>query len=398
MSSSAQRQAMRLARPIVRQPMRPLNILPGVLLASAALLACGGDLGTTGPAARLSAVGRLERGATVRLVAREGVSPADSLVTEVVASPASAAEVTGSSVRLLVVGNVTLSARASDGRVISTALDVALPPTVWFDAAAAGNRDIYRMALDGGDVGRLTTASGDDAHPTVAGGAVVFTSRRDGNAELYAVGAAGGAETRLTSTAANETEPALSQDGATVAFVSDAGGAPRVFVAPGTLAGPARLSTAAFGFGGSLESHPSWSPTGDRLVLVATANGAANLFLAASAAGSLPSAVAGSGASATDVEPAWSPDGSRIAFASTRAGTTQIFLLDLRTGSISQLTSGPAAAGQPAWLPDGRLVFTRFDGSATSLWWTETEAPAAPVQIPLTGLVAPGNPAGDAMP
>jgi TolB protein len=344
------------------------------------------------------AVGRLERGATVRLVARDGLSPADSLVTDVVVAPASAGEVTGSSVRLLAVGAVTLSGRAADGRAISTTLDVALPPTVWFDATAAGNRDLYRVALDGGELTRLTTAPGDDWHPAVASGAVVFASRRDGNAELYALPAGSGGETRLTTTPGNESDPALSRDGSEVAFVSDATGAPRVYVAPVTLAAPARLSDAGFGFGGSLESHPSWSPDGARIGFVSTANGQANLFLTAAAAGSLPAAAPGSGSGTTDVEPAWSPDGNRIAFASTRAGTTQIFLLDLRTGTTSQLTTGPSAAGQPAWLPDGRVVFTRFEGSASSLWWMETEAPGAPVQIPVTGVLAPANPAGDEAP
>jgi hypothetical protein len=381
---------------IVPHPMRPLNSLARALLASATLVGCSGNGGSTGPGPELAAVGRLERGATVRMVARTELSAADSLVTEVALTPASAGEVSGTSVRFVEAGPVTLSARASDGRTLSLTLDVALPPTVWFDAAAAGNRDIYRVALDGGELTRLTTAAGDDSHPAVAKGTAVFTSRRDGNAELYAVPSAGGAEARLTTTAANETDPAISRDGAMVAFVSDDAGAPRVYVAPRTLAGPARLSDAGFGFGGSLESHPSWSPDGDRIALVATASGRANLFLATSAANSLPTAAPGSGAGATDVEPAWSPDGNLIAFASTRAGTTQIFLLDLRTGTTSQLTSGPTPAGQPAWLPDGRLVFTRFDGSATSLWWTETDALAVPVEIPLAGVLAPGDPAGDA--
>jgi Tol biopolymer transport system component len=384
--------------PIVHHPMRPLDCLARALVASATVIACSGGGGSTGPGRELAAVGRFERGATVRLVARAGVSPADSLVTDVVVTPATAGQVNGTNVRLVETGPLTLSARASDGRPLSLTLDVQLPPSVWFDAAAAGNRDIYRMALDGGELTRLTTTAGDHSHPALTGGAVVFTCRRDGNAEHYSLPAAGGAEARLTTTPSNETEPALSRDGTMVAFVSDAAGAPRVYVAAQSIVGPARLSDPGFGFGGSIESHPSWSPGGDRIALVATPSGGANLFLATSAANSLPAVAPGSGAGATVVEPAWSPDGNLIAFASTRAGTTQIFLLDLRTGTVSQLTSGPTPAGQPAWLPDGRLVFTRFDGSATSLWWTETDAPGTPVQIPLVGLSAPGDPAGDANP
>jgi Tol biopolymer transport system component len=104
--------------------------------------------------------------------------------------------------------------------------------------------------------------------------------------------------------------------------------------------------------------------------------------------------VAGSGNGQTDVEPAWSPDGNRVAFASTRAGTTQIFLLDLRTGAFSQLTNDASPAGQPGWLSDGRLVFTRFEGGGSTLWWVDPSETAPPTQIPTTGVVQAAHATG----
>jgi Tol biopolymer transport system component len=332
-------------------------------------------------------VGRVERGATVRIVAREGVSAADSIVTNVAVTPAGAGAVSGTAVRLLQSGPVTISARTRDGRAISAVLDVKAPPSVWFDAVASGNRDIYSVALDGGDLKRWTTAASEDAHPSVAGATLVFSTLRHGNAELYAIPTgAVGAEQRLTTTAASETEPALNRAGTSVAFVSDASGAPRVYVAPISLASPARLTAASFGFQFTLETDPTWSPAGDRLAFMATATGGANLFTAASTPGAMPVPVAGSSAEQTDVEPAWSPDGNQIAFASTRAGAGQIFLLDVRTGVSRQVTSGPAAAGQPGWLADGRLVFTRFATNETSLWWVDPASAEDPVEVPLAGV------------
>jgi TolB protein len=154
--------------------------------------------------------------------------------------------------------------------------------------------------------------------------------------------------------------------------------------------GAARLTTASFGFGGSIETDPTWSPAGDKIALTATANGRANLFISSSVAGSTPAAVVGSGAQETDVEPSWSPDGNRIAFASTRAGGTQIFLLDLRNGSFSQVTQGAGSNGQPSWLPDGRLLYTAFSGSESALWWVDPATTAPPVEIP-TGTKAPAH-------
>ena len=176
--------------------------------------------------------------------------------------------------------------------------------------------------------------------------------------------------------------------------MSDVGGAPRVYVAPTPLANPARLTVGTFGFGGSIETNPTWSPTRDRIALVSTANGQANLFIATATAGATPTAVAGSGTGLTDVEPAWSPDGNRIAFASTRAGTTQIFLLDVRTGAFTKVTNDASPAGQPGWLSDGRLVFTQFAGSESTLWWVDPSESAPPTQIPTGGVLQPAHATG----
>jgi WD40-like Beta Propeller Repeat len=373
--------------------MRKRSWSGGLLLVLMSAAACG-DSGPTGQGQRLVAVGWLERGATVRIVARDGSSAADSIVTDVAVVPASAGAVTGTTVRWLQSGSATVSARGSDGRTISAVLDVAVPPTVYFDAVAAGNRDVYGIALDGASLKRWTTAAGDDVHPSVAAGTMVFSTARHGNGELYSLSLATGTEQRLTTTTANETEPALAKSGTAAAFVSDAPGSPRVYVAPMPFASPARLSPAAGGGGLTIEASPSWSPTADRIALMSTANGRANLFIAPATAGSAPAVVAGSGAGQTDVEPSWSPDGNFIAFASTRSGTTQIHLLDLRTGAFRQVTSGASQAGQPGWLADGRLVFTLFVGSGSELRWVDPAAADAPMVIPTTGLSAVGHATG----
>jgi len=361
--------------------------------AVAVLIACGGSNDGTAPIGQLTTVGRLERGSTIRVVARDGLSAADSVVTNVTVTPAIAGAVSGATVMLLQTGSVTITGRASDGRTLSTTFDVAFPPTVYFDAVAAGNRDIYSVSLDGRDLSRRTTAPADDAQPTAVAAAIVFTSTRDGNGELYSMPTmAGGAEQRLTTTAANESQPAFAAGGAALAYVSDVSGAPRVYLAPTPLTNPTRLTPPNFGFGGSIEASPTWSPTRDRVALVSTVNGSANLFIAAS--GGTPTPVAGSGSGQTDVEPAWSPDGKRIAFASTRAGTTQIFLLDVGTGAYSQLTNDASPVGQPGWLADGRLVFTRFAAGTTTLWWVDPSEPTPPTQIPTTGVLQPAHATG----
>ena len=111
-------------------------------------------------------------------------------------------------------------------------------------------------------------------------GCSVYSSTRDGNGELYELLVAGGAsEKRLTTSTFNETQPVLNNAGSGLAFTSDAIGLPRLFAGPASLSSVARLTSAAFGFGGSIETDATWSATGDRVAFMSTANGRANLFI-----------------------------------------------------------------------------------------------------------------------
>ena len=63
------------------------------------------------------------------------------------------------------------------GCTATEAPKVAPPPAIVFDWLRNGNRDIYRAALDGRDVVRLTSNSGDDQHPTEAAGVISHSPR-----------------------------------------------------------------------------------------------------------------------------------------------------------------------------------------------------------------------------
>ncbi len=263
-----------------------------------------------------------------------------------------------------------------------------------FDWSLDGVRSIYRASLDGLDTERLTSGAADDEHPSERNGLVVFASYRVGHAELYAVAATGGTLERLTTTTANETEPALSPDGTEIAYlsdVSDVSGVTKLWLCGSDGSGGHAL-TAGFGFPGSIEASPSWSPTGDSLVFVSTANGSANLFVLDLAGGTPTPLLSDSSA---DVEPAWSPDGTEIAFASDRSagGATNLYMLNVATRAITELTTGPGPDGQPAWLPDGRIVYTSFAGTSATLRWLDPTVPDSTVAVS-TGSGAAENAVG----
>jgi hypothetical protein len=374
------------AFPLSRKPAvstSPRIRTVGAFLAlSLVLAACdGGGPSDIGKPLTLGVSGRLERGSVVTVTATaDGAAiPADQV--QLSFSPADAVEAQGEGrFRLLRAARVTVSGTAP-GRIGSKEVVVASPPVVVFDRMEGGNRDIWRVDLDGQNLVRLTTNTGDDQDPTVARGRVVFASFRDGQGELYQIPLAGGAETRLTTTPGNETTPALSPDGERLAFSYEQAGLPRLWMANGNGTGAARATPDGFGFSGSVEGAPSWAPTGNRLVFTATALGTSDLFNLTVAPPANPTAV--TTGDANDVEPAWSADGEWVAFTSNRSGTgTDLFLLRVSTGAVTPLA---AAAGvteyQPTWTPDGRVVYTVASGSTLRLRWVDPADPSTTYPI-----------------
>jgi Tol biopolymer transport system component len=135
---------------------------------------------------------------------------------------------------------------------------------------------------------------------------------------------------------------------------------------------------------GAVDASPSWSPDGGRIAFVSSENGPVRLWVANLGSGALDT-LPGHGASGADVEPAWSPDGGYIAFASSRAGPTEIYILRLSTGVAARITTAGGSQGQPAWLPDGRLVYTVFDSGQTALRWIDPDPRPDPIGVvPMT--------------
>ena len=234
-----------------------------------------------------------------------------------------------------------------------------LVPTVVFDMLVSGNRDIYRMGIDGQDLTRLTTNTGDDRDPTVARGKVVFTSHRDGNAELYRVNLKGGGETRLTTTTDNETSPALSPDGTRLAFIrNNSSVLGKLWTSHADSAMSARQATAGFGFSGDVETGPTWFGNA-KLAFVSTTSGSADVY--SLVPGGSPVKMAGQLNDVGDVDPFWNQDG-RLAFASSRSGGTDLYAISAE-GTLSQLSTRTGSDSHPSWLADGRVLFSCHMGS-----------------------------------
>ncbi|MBB4635611.1 TolB family protein [Longimicrobium terrae] len=265
-------------------------------------------------------------------------------------------------------------------------LQTELLPVVVFDRLVAGNRDVYRVALDGNDLTRLTTNTGEDLDAAVGGGLVVFTSYRNGNAELYSVPLLGGTETRLTNTpSVTETDAALSRDGTRLAYSADPTGSAKIWIANANGTGAARATPVGFGLEASPDAGPAWFPNTDnnRLAYVSTGGGTADIYNLI--VGSTPTLLTGNPNSA-EITPSFSPEGTMLSYSSNVTGDTELYVRNLSSGSVARLTTRTMTDGAGTWTPDGRIVYLAYTGTGTDnqLRWLRPGTPQAGT-IPLAG-------------
>jgi Tol biopolymer transport system component len=367
---------------------RVLRLVATIVAISAA--ACADGPTAPEPVYELVVEGWLERGAEVRLqVLSDGLPlPPESVAWS--AEPAAAVHyLDPGHARLEAPGRVDLRAEVAS-RSIRRTVDVGRPPTLVFDRLYDGNRDIFRVGLDGRDLERLTVHPAQDAEPTVAHGRVVFTSFRDGGWALFSVPLEGGVVTPVTSSAGAERHPALSPDGSRVLFTREYAGVPKLVVRELDTGGEVR-PTLGFGYDGALEVSPAWSRSGQKIAFVSTAQGQAGLYQIPEGSGG-PEPLGPKAASGGDFDPAWSPDGRRVVFASNRSGATELYVLNTVSGATTPLTDDGGHHGQAVWLPDGRIVFTSWVDGVPRLRWLDPDHPHTLYEIP-TGDGAARNPA-----
>lgn len=364
-----------------------IRLSAGALLM--ALAACG-ESTAPGDGARLVLDGYAEVGETIQVLLVEGTDTAAVAQSAVAFKPANAAQASfaGNGFVLTTAGQVEVTVTRESGDPVSQSFTIAPATRIVFDMVREGNRDIYVSTLDGSDVARISTHPGLDQGASAVGRWIAWVSHRDGNGEVYRYDLIEKApEARSSSTSVNESDVALAPtNGSLMAFVTDDGGLPRVRVGATASSAPALLPP-AFGSATTVSGSPAWSAGGDSLLFMATVPSSPAIYLAGLPVGSPPRLLAQPGADSVFVEPTWSIDGRQVAFAASRAGgSARIAVLDRPKGTITMVTPENVSAGQPAFIADGRIVFTIFEpGSTTKLAWVDPRQPLIVHDIPVTG-------------
>jgi len=163
---------------------------------------------------------------------------------------------------------------------------------------------------------------------------LAFCSSMEGNAnsEIYVTSSDGQERARnITNNEAIDTAPTWSPTSREIAFISDRGGTPQVYVMDAEGANVRRIS-----FGGNHFDSPAWSPAGDRLVYVSRVANVFDLFLHNLRKNEVSKLTE---SNARNESPCWSPDGRHIIFSSNRSGTIQLYVIDYDGANFRVLTS-----------------------------------------------------------
>jgi TolB protein len=207
---------------------------------------------------------------------------------------------------------------------------------------------------------------------------IAFISDRTGARQVYVMDADGRDQRRATTGSRIKSFPDWVPDGRAILYVSYDGDQPGFFLTSRSDAvrpGPILRNFLT----GLPKYRGKFDPTGEELAMVASMDGAAEIFRVRRKGNEAKRLTRDPG---IDIAPTWSPDGQRIVFVSDRSGSPQLYLMDRDGGHLRRLTFTGSYNSAPAWSSDGRWIAyeTRVRGQF-DIWLID---PSGEINFPIT--------------
>jgi Tol biopolymer transport system component len=255
-----------------------------------------------------------------------------------------------------------------------------LPASAVHGRVVASDDDVFSVKLPTGSIRAVTRLQGDQFDADAFDKLIAFRDSREGvniDDEIWILDLVSRRLRDLSEAPrSNEWSPAWSPDGSQIAFSSDRGGSPHVYVMDPDGSNVRRLSD---GWG----EYPAWSPDGSAIAYASYMGGTTpfgdpdyDVFVMGAN---------GHGArdltndpNAYDMYPTWSPDGARIAFESTRGtpgdfeppsydterrSDMDIWVMDADGSDPRNLTNDVEHLDSfPDWSPRRLIVYDREGG------------------------------------
>jgi TolB protein len=226
------------------------------------------------------------------------------------------------------------------------------------------------------DAGRIGSAIADDivglftGQPGVANTEIAFISNRSGSKEVFVMNADGTGLRSATHNRSINAFPCWSPSGQEIVYTSYRHrNRPHLFMLTRGRRSPGRILR-------NLDSGAAlyrgvFSPSGDRLALVMSVDGATEILAVKRDGRDLRRLTRNR---VIDISPTWSPNGKRIAFVSDRTGSPQVYVMDRDGSDVRRLTFTGSYNTAPAWSPDGDwIAYESRVGGQFDIWLIDPE-------------------------
>ena len=237
----------------------------------------------------------------------------------------------------------------------------------------SGSREIYVSDLLFTSARKITAKRSDCLSPEWApdGHSLFYTSYyKSGFPDIFRLDTGSGRHTLFAGFNGTNTGAAVSPGPGRreVAMILSASGSSELYVGNLSGGGMRRLTRSAK----SVETDPSWSPDGQKIIFTSDRLGSPQLFQVSAKRG-VPRRVP-TNISNYNAEPAWNPlHAGLVAFTIRQGADFKIAIFDFSIGKSRVLTTWPGDCLEPEWANDGRhLIYTSGMASPRKLMLLDT--------------------------